>query len=148
MSYYIENAYLEEVRRQSLKKDEERIKKIESISLEKKDSNNIHAILVDNYRIRNNRKNIIPLITDLLNENRNGHFVIILYADDIRMLVPVLPLNEKTIKLISKVINVTNYDGCSYYRKEDIKELVKTKAIMNVPSLEFLKDYPNVFFYE
>lgn len=147
MNLYISNPVLDNYIAKCREKDKLRENELESISLNKSHSDNIHVILVDNYRHTTNKNTVVTTITNLVNTNEGDHVVIVMYGYTIRCFGHILPLKNPIIKLISKTIHV-NFDGKSYYRKDDIHELVQSKAIMNEPELEFLNDYTNIFFYE
>ena len=147
MNLYMSNPIIDEYIRKGREKYEQRMNDLEAISVQKQHSDNIHVVFIDNYRHTTNRETIITTITNLVNKNQGDHVILVLYGEEIRCLSFILPLDKSIIKLVSKIIRI-NYDSTAYYRKKQIKELVKTKSIMNEPCLEFLKGYSNVFFYE
>lgn len=147
MNLYISNPGLDEYIKKGREKYKQRMNELEAISFEKNHSDNIHVIFIDNYRHTTNRENIVEIVINLVNTNQGDHMILVVYGYTIRCLGPILPLDKSIIKLVSKIIQI-NYDGTPYYRKDDIKELVKTKSIVNEIGLEFLKSYDSIFYYE
>jgi Cft2 family RNA processing exonuclease len=147
MNLYMSNPVIDEYIRKGHEKYAQQMNELEEISLEKKNSDNIHVVFIDNWIHTTNRETIVTTITNLLNTNQGDHFVLVVYGYTIRCIGPILQLDKSIIKLVSKIIQI-GYDGTPRYRKDDIKELVQTKSIMNEPCLEFLKSYDSIFYYE
>jgi len=129
------------------------VKELETNNSNLNNSQNIHIVLIDSCedRIRN-RKDILKnkitkLLEELVKTDSNDHLLLVIYGYNIRIVTPVLTINDSIITPISH-ISYYNYDFWDYVTRKIAFDAIESRSILTNPEFSFLEKYKNILIHE